>query len=103
MKEPKVMTYEEWLAEYYPYWEDEEGGDCPECEGKGSIECPTCGAEDYLDCEYCNGSGSIIVKENHRDEYNVLKKSDLELWEKWVGMTLWTKENHPTQGFKGGK
>jgi RecJ-like exonuclease len=82
MKEPKVMTYDEWLVEYYPDWEDEDEVDCPDCDGKGVVECYTCGAE-TLECETCKGEGLLENKDTHLEEYKNLRASELEAWKKW--------------------
>ena len=81
---PNLLTFEDWLIENYPDWEDEaEDGTCEECDGKGLTECPTCG-EETLECEYCHGEMvKSEPKKEYREEYDLQKANDLERLKRW--------------------
>jgi DnaJ-class molecular chaperone len=80
-KMPKVKTFDEWLIEYHPNWQNEEGEGCPECNGSGEYTCGECGTE--VECKECDGRGYFPVKDQYKIEYNNLKKDDLKKFENW--------------------
>lgn len=78
MREPKLLSFDEWfeanpgMLELFP----EE--DCLECDGEGSTECDECGHE--RECEECNGEGTFGGMEALKLEYKKQCVRDKNRW-----------------------